>query len=178
MSNHERSYPDESSGARLVQFSSFASIARRQADAMATDPKAAREHAAIAIVFGHAAAELYINDAGARLPGDNYFKEYLDRVDIMAKWSIVSRMAGHRIDPGGAAMDSLDKLRKARNDLMHPKVVGINMETAKVDKILKRLADQDSMLPIAREVPKTLDRLRAAAKLFDPPPTSLADEFL
>jgi hypothetical protein len=162
----------------VVEFSSFASIARRHAEAIANDPEGAREHAAIAIVFGHAAIELYINDAGGRLLGDKFFEKYLDRADIMAKWAIVSRMAGARVDPGGEPINLLDKLRKARNDLMHPKVVGINIEAANPEDVVKRLAKDDQLVPVARDVPKTLDRLREAAHAFDSADISLADEFL
>lgn len=176
--NRSKPFQDEASGARLVEFSSFASIARRHAQAIDQDANGAREHAAIAIVFGYAAVELYINDAGARLLGDKFFERYLDRSDIMAKWALVSRMAGARVDPGGEALNLLDKLRKARNALMHPKVVGINIETASPEDVVKRLAKEDGLVPLAHDVPKTLDRLREAAHAFEGEGTSLADEFL
>lgn len=129
-------------------------------------------------MFGYAAVELYINDAGARLLGDKFFEKYLDRADIMAKWALVSRMAGARVDPGGEALNLLDELRKARNGLMHPKVVGINIETVNPEDVVKRLAKENRLVPLARDVPKTLDRLREAAHAFESEDTSLADEFL
>ncbi|HEY1810989.1 MAG TPA: hypothetical protein VGG74_01445 [Kofleriaceae bacterium] len=171
-------FADELSGARVVEFSAFASIARKHAEAIATDDGAALEHAAIAIVFGHAAVELYINDAGARLLGDKFFEKYLDRADIVAKWAVVSRMAGARVDPGGEAMALLGKLKKARNDLMHPKIEGIDIGTINPDELLGRLTKESRLLPLARDVPRTLDRLRDAALAFEGIDRSLADEFL
>lgn len=80
------------------------------------------EHAAIAIIFACAATELYINDAGARLLGDTYFRVHVERIDLLSKWVLVPRLASnHQMDRGGRAYELLHGVIGLRNDLMHPK---------------------------------------------------------
>ncbi len=80
------------------------------------------EHAAIVVVFSCAAAELYINDAAARLLGDTYFETHIDRLDLISKWVLVPRLVnGYELDRGAAAYNFLRLTVALRNQLMHPK---------------------------------------------------------
>lgn len=175
--------------ARFAPFAGFARIARRHFDQMNTlvqslppEPsptdeapdahliwghethemrELVDEHAAITIIFACTAAELYINDAAARLLGDTYFEKHIDRIDIVSKWVLVPRIVcGHQIDRGGEACNLLRAVVSLRNELMHPKS-GAFTEEKYEKSTTARLQDA------ATKAVKLLAALLKESKAFD-----------
>ena len=127
----------------------------------------ADEHATITIVFACAACELYINDAGARLLGDTYYKKYLERFDLKAKWVLVPRLvAGIEVDLGSRAFQLLAHVIEARNDLMHPK----SSSVASFEELVKRheTPSKRTRIEFAPDAIEALDRLGVESEKFDP----------
>jgi hypothetical protein len=78
--------------------------------------------------------EAYINHYGISRISRNYFSNYLDKLDMVAKWIVIPKVVtGKKIDPGSAAMQDLDWLVTLRNKLVHYKskeVVVDNIQTS------------------------------------------------
>ena len=135
----------------------------RQHDASPLEEKVA-QHGAITIVCACAAAEFYINDAAARLLGDTYFENHVDRLELLSKWVLVPRLAtGHQLDRGGQAYERLKALAGARNDLMHPK-----SRDGSGEGVITAMSKKNRIAESARQAVEALDLLRPEAKAFDP----------
>ena len=64
--------------------------------------------AVVVIVFCAFALEAYINDYAINRLSRSYFKKYLDRLDLVAKWVVIPRLvAQKRVDPGSRALQDL-----------------------------------------------------------------------
>lgn len=85
------------------------------------------ELAVATVLTSCAAVELYINDAGARLLGQKFFDDNLERLSLEVKWTLVPRLiANYEINKGSRANTLLLNLIRVRNKLMHPKSLEYN----------------------------------------------------
>lgn len=74
------------------------------------------------IVFSAMACEAAIYDLAAVQLGDDYTAQYLDKLDLLAKWIIVpSLICGRKLKEHGPAINSLRTLIRTRNALVHHK---------------------------------------------------------
>jgi hypothetical protein len=75
-----------------------------------------------AIIFGALCLEAFIYDYASHKISDNYTREYLDKLDLRAKWVIIPKLVtGKEFPRDSQAFEHLGKLKKARNDLVHAK---------------------------------------------------------
>jgi len=66
--------------------------------------------------------EAYIYDYGARRESGSYVEKYLDKLDPVAKWVVIPRLAAPPgLERGDNIFERLRKLFKLRNDLVHHK---------------------------------------------------------
>ena len=78
--------------------------------------------AIIVVVFSALTLEAYINHYGITRLSKNYFSNYLDKLDLVAKWIIIPKVViGKQLDPGSMAMKDLNWLVTRRNKLVHYK---------------------------------------------------------
>lgn len=76
----------------------------------------------VAVVFAALALEAFINDYGREKLSKAYFENYLDKLDLVAKWIVIPRFVlGKQLDSGSRGMNSLRWLVRLRNDLVHYK---------------------------------------------------------
>ena len=74
----------------------------------------------IIIVFSHLFMEAVIYDYGATNTSDSFMKKYADKLDFIAKWVIIPRLVtGTSFSTDSQAFELMNKLKKARNDLIH-----------------------------------------------------------
>jgi hypothetical protein len=78
----------------------------------------------VTVVFAAVALEGFINRRAISALSKTYFDKYLDRLDLVAKWAVIPRIAAGRtlIDQDGKAFQGLKKLVADRNRLVHPKI--------------------------------------------------------
>jgi hypothetical protein len=106
-----------------------ASLARLPRPPRDTDPtdyyereNAYRETAIKAVVFAGLAVEAGIYELAASHLGDKFTKDYVERMDVGAKWMLVPRLiCGSSLDEGGPGMNLLNELIQVRNLLVHHK---------------------------------------------------------
>jgi len=115
--------------------------------------------AIVVILFCALAAEAFINDYGIENCSKNYFKKYLDKLDLISKWIIIPRMVtGEELDPGSKIMQDLSWLVGLRNKLVHSKSRKIP-----IDKIEKSdffwIEDADRSLETIRNLIAELKRI-------------------
>ncbi|MGH9327479.1 MAG: hypothetical protein ACRD2B_12455 [Terriglobia bacterium] len=76
----------------------------------------------VAVVFAALTLEAFINDYARERLSKGYFENYLDKLDVIAKWIVLPRVIlGKQLDPGGSGMNSLRWLVRLRNELGHYK---------------------------------------------------------
>lgn len=75
----------------------------------------------VAITFAAMCLEAYIWDYAACNKSQNYTKDYLEKLDFVAKWVVIPELiCGSRIE-NPSLLSLLGKLRKARNNIVHSK---------------------------------------------------------
>ena len=76
----------------------------------------------IVIVFSALCLEAFINNYAIARLSKNYFTNYLDKLDTVAKWIVIPRVITRkRIDPGSKPVQDLSWLIAQRNRLVHYK---------------------------------------------------------
>jgi hypothetical protein len=76
--------------------------------------------ALVVVVFAAFALEAYINNYAITTLSKNYFKHYLDKLDVAAKWVVVPRLVtGDQLKTGSRAIQDLVWLVSLRNTLAH-----------------------------------------------------------
>ena len=77
-----------------------------------------------AITFGAMCLEAFIYDYAAHNFTDTYVKKYLDKLDVVSKWVVITRLTtGKDFPRESKAFEDLKMLIKARNDFVHPKSI-------------------------------------------------------
>lgn len=106
----------------------------RDVDILASKNDAIGELALVVVVFSALTLEAYINHYGILRLSRNYFSNYLDKLDTVAKWIVIPKVVtGKQLDPGSAVMQDLDWLVTLRNKLVHyksKKVAVNNIQTS------------------------------------------------
>ena len=90
----------------------------------------ARDQACIIdVVFTAMYFEAFIYDYSASCLGDRYSNEHLDKLDFLSKWLVIPKLVtGKEISKSGQAYESLKRLHKDRNSLVHLKSKALNFE--------------------------------------------------
>lgn len=76
--------------------------------------------ALVVVVFSAFTLEAYINDYAITTLSKNYFKNYLDKLDVVAKWIVIPGLVtGNQLASGSSAMQDVAWLVALRNTLAH-----------------------------------------------------------
>ncbi len=76
--------------------------------------------AIVAVVFSALSAEACINHYASENLSKTYLKQYLDKLELTAKWIVIPRIVtGKQFDPGSKLMQDLSWLVKLRNRFVH-----------------------------------------------------------
>ena len=112
----------------------------------------------VVVVFCATSLEAYINQYAINKLSKNYFKTYLDKLDLLSKWIVLPRIiTGKQLDIGSKSVQELSWLISLRNKLVHYKSRKVNVEDLKTDDFLwsedaKRAID--TVKNIAKELNK------------------------
>ena len=91
----------------------------------------------IVIIFCATSLEAYINHYAISRQSKNYFKAYLDKLDLLSKWVIIPGITtGVQLDAGSKALQDLSSLITLRNKLVHPKSRKVEIAKIKVSDFL------------------------------------------
>ena len=83
------------------------------------------EAAVTSVIFSGLTIESYINYYGISRLTKSQFENYLDKLDVLAKWIVIPKfITGNAIDTGCEAIALLLKLIQSRNRLVHYKSSG------------------------------------------------------
>ena len=83
---------------------------------------AVRTFGNIVILHSAMCLESFINDYCVVKKSGNYFKKYIEQLDVISKWIIVPKIiANNEIPTDSRAFELLKKLVSTRNKLVHPK---------------------------------------------------------
>lgn len=116
--------------------------------------EAASRDATVVVVFSGMAIESFINSVGAQRLSSSYFKKYLDKLEVIAKWVIVPGLADlPALDPGGQLFERLRQLVKDRNALVHGKY--------------RKISIPDELLSFAKESCDYMAQAKNAISVFD-----------
>jgi len=92
----------------------------------------------IAVVFTAMYFEAFIYDYAASCMGDNYSKDHLDKLGFISKWLVIPKLiTGKEISKSGQAYESLKRLHKDRNSLVHLKSREMNFNHEEIANYLK-----------------------------------------
>lgn len=82
----------------------------------------------ITVVFCIMTLESFINEYAIVNLSKSYFKNYLDKLDLKAKWIIIPKLiTGNQIDTGSEAFELFLKTLKIRHKIVHDKTKIINV---------------------------------------------------
>lgn len=74
------------------------------------------------IVFSAMCLEAAAFDFSAIQLGDNYTEQYLDKLDLVSKWMVITQLVcGRSLKDDGPALNGLRNLARSRNALVHQK---------------------------------------------------------
>jgi len=91
-----------------------------------------------AIIFGALCLEAFVYDYAASHFSDTFTKEYLEKLEFMAKWVLIPKLVTGRDFPrANQAFEHLTKLVSQRNQLVHAK----SKRTPSNEEELKALAE-------------------------------------
>lgn len=131
---------------------------------LASKNDAIGELALIVIVFSAFTLEAYINHYAINRLSRNYFSNYLDKLDLLAKWLVVPRVVtGKMFDPGSRAMQDLSWLVSLRNRLAHFKSKTITVEELQESDWLW-YEDAKRAVKTVKRVVSLLDRIDSKAE--------------
>ena len=86
----------------------------------------------IVVVFCATSLEAYINHYAISNLSKNYFKTYLDKLDLLSKWIVIPRITtGTQLDAGSRPLQDLSWLITLRNKLVHYKSRTVSIEEIK-----------------------------------------------
>jgi hypothetical protein len=112
----------------------------------------------IVIVFSHLFMEAVIYDYGATNTSDSFMKKYVDKLDFLAKWVLIPRLVtGTSFPTDSQAFELMNKLKKARNDLVH-------FKTKKSPSNADSLQETESWFEGGMEVKECFDCMSEALK--------------
>jgi hypothetical protein len=120
--------------------------------------------ALIVIVFCAFTLEAYINHYAINRLSRNYFSNYLDKLDLLAKWIVIPRVVtGKTVDPGSRAMQELSWLVSLRNRLAHFKSKTISVEDLRESDFLWH-EDAERAVSTVKRVVSFLNRIDPKAE--------------
>ena len=91
----------------------------------------------IVVVFCATSLDTYINHYAISHLSRNYFKNYLDKLDLLSKWIVIPRIiTGTQLDAGSRPLQDLSWLITLRNELLHYKSKKVSVEEIKDTDLL------------------------------------------
>jgi len=128
----------------------------------------------IAIVFSALAVESYIYDYAARNLTDSFVKAHLDKLDVVSKWVVITRLVTRKDFPKDEnAYQLLRKLIRNRNHVVHYKSVKFLVWDKRSSDVVVSDAAQNkfrfshTLLEKAKEAIQALDGLALVMENLD-----------
>jgi hypothetical protein len=122
------------------------------------------ELALVVIVFCAFTLEAYINDYAINRLSKNYLKNYLDKLDLVAKWVVIPRlMSREQLDPGSRPLQQIAWLVELRNKLVHYKSKELTVDQIKMSDFLW-YEDAERAITVVKEAVLALGKLDRKAK--------------
>ena len=119
--------------------------------------------ALIVVIFCATSLEAYINHYAISNLSKNYWKTYLDKLDLFSKWVVIPRIiSGTQLDAGSKALQELSWLITLRNKLVHYKSRKIEVADIKeTDFLWEKDAKRaiETVKNLAQELNKIDDRV-------------------
>jgi hypothetical protein len=134
-----------------------------------TDPLRSEisEEASITIVYAAMAVESYIYDFAARVLGESYVEDNLDKLSVQSKWLVIPRLgAGHVIKKDGQVFQLLTELVKSRNEIAHHKTKNISGKS--MEQLAEYVLYDEAICKRAERAIQALEIIASEAKKFDP----------
>ena len=121
----------------------------------------------IAVVFTAMYFEAFIYDYAASCLGDKYSKDHLDKLDFISKWLVIPKIVtGKEISKSGQAYESLKRLHKDRNSLVHLKSREMNFDSEAMVSYLK--AREQDIQETTKNCRKALKHVIQELLVIDP----------
>lgn len=134
------------------------------ADQLARKNDAIGELALVVIVFCAFTLEAYINDYAINRLSKNYLKNYLDKLDLVAKWVVIPRLVSReQLDPGSRPLQHIAWLVELRNKLAHYKSKELTVDQIKESDFLW-YEDAERAITVVKEAVLALGRLDRKAE--------------
>lgn len=147
-----------------VKFGSHNKIGDDIANQLAAKNDAIGKLALVVIVFCAFTLEAYINDYAINRLSKNYLKNYLDKLDLVAKWLVIPRLVTHKqLDPGSRPLQDLAWLVELRNRLAHYKSKEVAIEQIKASDFLW-YEDADRAVRAVRDTVSALQAIDKKAR--------------
>ena len=103
-------------------------------------------HSASTIVFAALFLEAFIYDYAAANFSDTYTIKYLDKLSLVSKWVVISKLVtGKNFPTEGQAFEHLVKLHKARNSLVHYKSGPLPANIEEWERVLEKMEKEDDV---------------------------------
>jgi hypothetical protein len=123
------------------------------------------ELALIVIVFSAFTLEAYINHYAISRLSRSYFSNYLDKLDLLAKWIVIPKVVtGKTLDPGSRVMQDMSWLVSLRNRLAHFKSRTISVEDLRESDFLWH-EDAERAVGTVKRVVALLNRIDSKADM-------------
>ncbi len=130
--------------------------------------------ATVPIVFAAMCLEAFAYDYGASNLGDAYVQKHLDKLDMISKITVLSKLVTGKDFPAhGQAYEGMVKLGKARNKLVHYKskkfsMSDLNKASEYHDKLNNELREEmHASIDTVRAVMKELDKLHGKEGVYE-----------
>ena len=115
------------------------------------------------------ALEAFINDLGINGTSEVYFRNHLDKMDLLSKWIVIPRITCNiEINKGKQGYENLKLLVSLRNKLVHSKSKNV-MEYERLELAMNELSDQMIQVPKCYQtIGFLLEELRIQIPLYAP----------
>ena len=147
-----------------AKFGDHNKVSDEVADQLAAKNDEIGKLALIVLVFCAFTLEAYINDYAINRLSKGYLKNYLDKLELVAKWVVIPRLVnGKQLDPGSRPLQHLAWLVELRNKLAHYKSKELALDQIGMADFLW-YEDAERGVTAVKEAVLALERLDRKAK--------------